>query len=254
MDEEHEDDWNPTPPTYTEVCSRIRGLVATLWRAQLEMHLQAGLTPREVVQERFDQLQTSIKERQLSDKLSKAESKLHGLPLGGWSESQVFETMWRFEALVILLWATRHFEEMPTWLETVDGQTVMAKARLVDTSDSADTDDSLRSENEIEKIRNAAEFWHWRCRTEMMRRNGMPAPPGDSYAGTVGRALEHAVKEGIVSETVDGDVAVNGVAYANLPQDQWANLASISIERHYASSWLAGYAPSNDWDQTPTDT
>jgi hypothetical protein len=255
MNEEYEDDdWDSTPPTLPEVCSRIFSLAATLWRAQLEMHLQRDATQQEVVQTRFDELNAWIQREQLTDKLSDAEKDLHALPLGAWNDSQVFETMWRFEALVPLLWATGHFEAIPSWLEMVDGQTIMQKAQLLGSGESFLSSSSLRNETQIEKMYDAAEFWHWRCRTEMLRRGGTPAPPGDSYEGTIGRALEVAVADGIVADTVDGDVSVRGVAYANLTQEEWANIASISIERHYAMSWLAGYAPGNDWDDTPTDT
>ena len=162
--------------------------------------------------------------------------------------------MWRFEALAVLLWATGHFEEMPSWLETVDGQTLMRKAQLFGEREQLASDSCLRDEQQIEKLRNTAEFWHWRCRTEMFRRSGMAPPPGESYEGTVAQALEHAVDQGIVTATVDGDISVYGVAYWKLPQQEWANLASISVERHYASDWLAGYAPQNKWDETPTNT
>lgn len=209
---------------------------------------------QEVVAERFDEFNAWVQKEQLSDKFSDAEIELHAMALGTWTDSQVFEMIWRFEALVVLLWATSHFEEMPTWLETVDGKTVLQKAQLMGDSERLLSSSSLRDENQIEKMRHAAEFWHWRCRTEMLRREGMAAPPGETYEGTIGSAVQHAVDDGIVTETVDGDIAVNGVAYANLPQEEWANVASTSIERHYATNWLVGYAPNNDWDATPTDT
>lgn len=242
------------PPTQREVCSRILALAATLWRAQIEMHLQRKATEEDVLRERFIELSTWVQNEQLADHLSGAETELHATPLGKWTNSQVFETIWRFESLAVLLWATGHFEEMPSWLETVDGQTVIQKANLLGKRASLLSNSHLRDEGQIDRAHHAAEFWHWRCRTEMLRRNGMAPPPGDTYEGTIGRALMTAVSDGLVTETIDGDVAVNGVAYANLPQEDWASLASISIERHYATNWLMGYAPGNNWDDTPTDT
>jgi hypothetical protein len=31
-------------------------------------------------------------------------------------------------------------------------------------------------------------------------------------------------------------------------------VSSATIERHFALNWLRGYAPGNEWDETPTDT
>ena len=82
MDDDYEDDWEPIPPTQAEVCARILALAATLWRAQLEMHLQRDATSRDVLRERFDELSAWIEREQLIDALSAAEQVLHELPLG----------------------------------------------------------------------------------------------------------------------------------------------------------------------------
>ncbi len=88
----------------------------------------------------------------------------------------------------------------------------------------------------------------------MIMLDGVKPPPGDTIEGAIARAVEHAHSEGIVADILDGDGNVNGTAYRQLDQDAWSTIASISIERHYALNWLAGYATDNDWDATPTDT
>jgi hypothetical protein len=29
---------------------------------------------------------------------------------------------------------------------------------------------------------------------------------------------------------------------------------SVAVERHFTLNWLCGYAPGNEWDDTPTGT
>ncbi len=45
-----------------------------------------------------------------------------------------------------------------------------------------------------------------------------------------------------------------GKAYRDLDDDEWSTVSSIAMERHFALNWLSGYAPNNNWDETPTET
>ena len=47
---------------------------------------------------------------------------------------------------------------------------------------------------------------------------------------------------------------VGGKAYCDLSAEEWANVTSISTERHFALNWVSGLAPQNRWDETPTAT
>jgi hypothetical protein len=53
---------------------------------------------------------------------------------------------------------------------------------------------------------------------------------------------------------VDEDFAVGGKAYRDLSAEEFANVTSITVERHFALNWLCGRAPENRWDETPTAT
>lgn len=236
-------------PALTEICDRIQALSALLYRTQLEMPIHS----QDDVQQWYGDLNKWIERDNLIAHFSNSESELIAANLGGWTESQVFETVWRFEALLPLLWAIKRIDEMPSWEQPVGAQ-VMENAALFQSPQQLLEVSSLRDQDELEQMQHGAEFWHWRLRTEMMRRDGVDPPPGDSYQQCIGRAVDHAHKEGIINSIVQGDIGINGTAYANLPQQQWADIASLSIERHYGLNWLTGRAEHNDWDLTRTDT
>jgi hypothetical protein len=74
-----------------------------------------------------------------------------------------------------------------------------------------------------------------------------------SYQDIVRRAVNAAHERGAVNFVID-DFGVKGKSYAHLSTEEWSEVRSISMERHYALNWLCGYSPNNEWDQTPTDT
>jgi hypothetical protein len=53
---------------------------------------------------------------------------------------------------------------------------------------------------------------------------------------------------------IDEDFPAKGKASRELSDDEWSEVRSITMERHIALNWLCGYAPNNEWDETPTDT
>lgn len=242
-------DESQAAPSLPEICNRIQALSAVLYRAQMEM----GGYSADQIRHWYGDLKKWIDRDDLSSHFSESESKLMELPLGGWGQTNVLQTIGRFEALVTLLWAIKRIEEMPSW-QIPAGAKMMENAALFQSPKELLELGVRRDADEIETMQHAAEFWHWRCRTEMMRRGGAPAPPGDTYQQCIARAVEHAIAEGIISKSIDGDIEINGTAYGSLSQEDWANVASISIERHIGLNWLAGRAENNDWDLTRTDT
>ncbi|MFT7640090.1 MAG: hypothetical protein ACI9G1_001829 [Pirellulaceae bacterium] len=249
-----EHDWVPNPPTESEVVFRTVSLAALLWRTQFEMHLQGDPGSREAVRTQFNELNEWMEKEGIAEHYSKVETELFGRPLGEWKEADVFQNIWRFEALAGIAWSIQQIDPMPSYLELVDGRRILESASLMGSVERLQKKAALRSADEINKQQETAEFWHWRTRTHMLMLDGVTPPEGDSFPEVISRVVEHAHSNGIVSEVIDGDVSVNGVAYQTLSRDDWSTIASISIERHLAFNWLAGHAPEKDWDQTPTDT
>jgi hypothetical protein len=54
--------------------------------------------------------------------------------------------------------------------------------------------------------------------------------------------------------SIADDYPAKGKAYRDLNTEEWAEVRSVTVERHFTLNWLCGYAPLNDWDRTPTGT
>ncbi len=248
------EDWDSTPPTQEDAVHRVAALGVHLWRAQLELHSGRGTSEKTEIESRFREVSEWMGREGIDAMLSPSESALADLDLGSWSQSQVFENVWRFEALSALLWSLNLLEPMPSYLELVDGHALLQKTPLHSGVARISSAADLRASDEIETQQEAAMFWHWRTRTEMFKRQGMSPPPGETYGATIARAVADAHSTGLVANVKDGDVEVDGLAYGELAQEAWGPIASLSVERHFALNWLCGYAPGNAWDETPTDT
>lgn len=167
---------------------------------------------------------------------------------------------WHLEAVQILLWALRLIPE----LHAPDTQADLRLSKFDVLNDPAGFLNSaiLRPQTEIYHARELAELWHWRSRTEKLIREAQPFPSNEemirqglrSYQDIVHRVANAAQERGDVHPVIGDDFGVKGKPYAQLSEEEWSEVRSISMERHYALNWLCGFSPNNDWDQTPTDT
>jgi hypothetical protein len=243
-----------TIPTQTDVAFRALALLALLGRTQAEMEIQQDPDVRDQWKRVNDQIKTWCNDEGITPHQSKAEQKLLSKRFGGWTESEVVESIWRTEALAALLWALGKFKEMPVYTQAVDSSSVWKLIPIMEPTKPFLKSIKLRSRKVIEAECGAAEFWHWRARTEMLRRSEFTPPEGDTFEACIKRAAESAVKQGIVSKMVAGDVPARGKSYGKLTQEQSANAHSVAVERHFALNWLCGYSNRGDWDSTQTDT
>ncbi|MBL8704749.1 MAG: hypothetical protein JNM30_07900 [Rhodospirillales bacterium] len=166
----------------------------------------------------------------------------------------------QLDALQPLVWSIGHWPDLPPY-------DVEADLNLLDVSDSIASNDfllnvRLRPAAAIERARATAELWHWRSRTRQLLETGdaPPIPPGmsqlgvSSYADLIRWTAEKTLRNGNIDAVLDGDFVAFGKPYRDLTNREWARVRCITVERHYALNWLCGYAPDNQWDDTPTDT
>jgi hypothetical protein len=176
------------------------------------------------------------------------------------SQRDQINASWRIECVYVLAWALRARERLPPYERQVstrgmadfppsDLDRFVAKARL-------------RPRAEIEAARDLAEFWHWRSRTRELHEGKEPLRPDadmcargiQTYDDIARHAVRNARRRGELRSTVDDDFKVRGKAYRDLSDDEWSEVRSITVERHYALNWLCGLAPRNSWERTTTDT
>jgi hypothetical protein len=178
-------------------------------------------------------------------------------------EADVFETTmrqrvdasWLIESIECLLWAAEHRERIQPYDQQANpkpgrlgaGQTMrelIAKA-------------SLRPASEIDRERDRAELWHWRCRTQMLlAEKSIPdvLPNGMTIAEVIRLSARKAAEEGFFAEPIESDFPAFGKPFRAITEEEFSQTMSIAKERHKAFNWLCGYAPGNRWSETPTDT
>jgi len=175
-------------------------------------------------------------------------------------KEQISAAQSQLDALQPLVWSIGLWGDMPAY-------DVEADMSLLDVWDRIASDDfllsvRLRPPAEIERARATAELWHWRSRTRQLLETGdaPPIPPGMSklgvknYPDLIRWTAEHTLRDGDIDAVLDGDFVALAKPYRDLTKREWARVRRITVERHYALNWLCGYAPDNQWDDTPTDT
>lgn len=175
-------------------------------------------------------------------------------------QEQMLAAISRIDALRMLAWAIGFRPGVPPYDALADMDLLSISDDLV--SDEFLANVRLRPVAEIERARGLAELWHWRSRTRQLLETGHapPIPPGMSQLGVrnypdlIRWTAEKALRDGNIDEVLDGDFAALGKPYRDLTNQEWSRVRRIAVERHYALNWLCGYAPDNQWDDTPTDT
>lgn len=233
-----------------------RDVVASL-RARANAEERARMD--EKADEARDAFWTPIYDTPVFDALTPKERELSETTLITMTEQQQIDASWAVEGMAMLAWALGVLPELPAWdvqvepslLDAIPNPTALAAFRAGVT---------LRSPEELERARGAAELWHWRSRTRELQESGFALPdelkkPGISSLDDIVRlTAAHAFAEGTIPRAIDGDFPARGEAYRALSDDAWHEVRSIAVERHRALEWLAGNAPDDAWDEAPTDT
>ena len=175
------------------------------------------------------------------------------------SRSEQVNASWRVEAFQVLLWALGILERLPPY-------DTPANHDILKSFPPADPGELLRTATlvpgaRLEQVRDDAELWHWRCRTRQLIERGDRFPDDAEMRATGLRTYDDVVRftarrvheEGRFG-VLDEDFAALGKPYRALDQSELGTIGSITVERHFALNWLCGHAPSNRWDDTPTNT
>lgn len=171
------------------------------------------------------------------------------------ANQQRIDASWLVESMLCLLWALGRVEILPgydkeTSHELIKAQTGGSFHELLKTA-------TLRPPQEIDKQRDFAELWHWRCRTrKLLESGGIPADLGNGM--TMEKVIEMSAAKAAEAHAfeapIGNDFPTFGKPFREMDATEFASVTSISQERHKAFNWLCGYAPGNQWSETPTDT
>jgi hypothetical protein len=202
----------------------------------------------------------TLKKQNLWEHVSPIEREFFECSVANLKEQQVVNASWRSEAVRTLMWALGMIHEFPSYDASAHGE-ITAQVK-VDDPLSFISSARLRDDKEIDRARDIAQRWHWRSRTRQLMTDDHPFQPSEALkrAGlntlddVVRMTAQMAAKDGQLPPLIADDFPVKGKAYRDLTDDEWAEVRSITAERHCALNWLCGYAPGNDWDNTPTET
>jgi hypothetical protein len=159
-------------------------------------------------------------------------------------DADVIETVWQGEGLGVLLWSLGLVELEP-FDRAFDPEWLLATPTAHGT---------MRAKAEIEHARETARLWHWRVRTDNLRRSESVDLPGswDSFEQLIAVAAMRGYERGLLPSPLRGDFPAFGTGYRELTPTQRAEVESIAYERHRAFNWLCGAGRA--WAETPTAT
>jgi hypothetical protein len=241
-----------SPPTAPEVARRLLCVVASSFRASMEVdprgpHLPAFLQPDE---DRKDLARWAKKEK-LTKSASISETYWWTSPVGDLEDDDVEGAATVGYAVLPLLWALQHLQDMPP-VDVTDENTRRAMSDLPLYKPIAPfvAAASLRPHAEIEAAREVAELWLFRARMleeEDEETGKVPAQLKRELAARIARAQS----AGADLPLVHGDLTVLGKPYSKLDEDEQDACYALAIQRLRALNWLCGYAA--DWDHVPVD-
>lgn len=167
---------------------------------------------------------------------------------------------WRMESAVILMWALKIENKYPDINKQTD--TEILKKIEIKKLGLFFNDLSLISSKEINHKRDIMEVWHWRVNTRRLIEDNYNFVPDEKMKKAGINCLDDIVKQAAksaymnhdINEIIDDDFVFKGQPFRDLSEDDFHEATSIIIERHHALNWLCGYAPNNNWDETPTNT
>ncbi|QDU54892.1 DUF4272 domain-containing protein [Aeoliella mucimassa] len=207
-----------------------------------------------------NQLWHVLREMGVWSKLSLRERELITTTMASLTERQQIDMTWRVESAAVLLWALGKLDTLPEFDTRASHD--LLKEFPQEATDEFLATATLRPPEELERMRQLAESWHWRSRTRQMQESGEAFPANEaltsigvnSYADVVRMSAHRLHEAGELKQVIDDDFAAMGKSYQSLDAEEWAVVRSITMERHFALNWLCGYSTDNDWDSTPTDT
>jgi hypothetical protein len=205
-----------------------------------------------VVQGRHRELLDALRRTGLWEDTTPEERRIFEVDPADIDERDRINVSWRAESLGCLAWSLGLVTDLPPFDTQFDPEALLAVIPdgVADFVKGA----RLRDREVIEEARELAELWHWRSRTRQLQEQGYEPKPGQPELSViVASASAHASAEGIFVPIAD-DFPAFGKPYRDLSSDEWAQAQSIAMERHFGLNWLCGFAPDNDWDETPTDT
>jgi hypothetical protein len=230
-----------------EVRARILILSSILRRLALETAtLPAEGDP---VADAFDEREW-LRDQGLASQLSAREATLLDSRPGSAAPEAITEGSWEGEALVALGWAVGLLDMPPVDVPPDLGWIVDLVPRPWDAINTWMSDPAIVSESDAAQQRESAEIWHWRARTEPLRREATAVDRRD-YEVAIAEVVVEARSAGLIPALLDRDFPVRGRSIKEISDSAIDELIAVTGQRLRALNWLCGYGTT--WDDVPLD-
>lgn len=216
------------------------------FRSQLEGHIQDGNARAiDIAKNHLEWL----KHFSIYAEMEEGEQEYIDMQAGTWNNDLILECFWKVESFKALLWIANAYETMPSFHDVGDVSKIYSWIQYPNDPIGFIDSCSIRTAHEIKQELELYQFLHWRCRTELLRLQGMVPPQGDSFESTVKRALKVLPKGSTNVDHDTNDLLINGVTFTDF--DDKGTIMSSCLERRIALEWVMGDVA---WSETPTDT
>lgn len=243
-------------PHKNEIAIRAYCLSALLVRNEYEMSMQ-NIESDPIFSTKDTEILQSLNKwctsEEIESSFSTSEHKLYKKKVGTWSRQEIINISWRNQSLGVLLWALSLYDEMVAYDDGFRlNENLFNRLGVLIPMKEFSKRIKLRSIEEIRFQRDVAEHWHWRCRTHEIIKSGRTSPENTSWNEIITRSADTGYSDKTNPKPINGDFPVNGIAFKDLSEGNFAVIRSSIMERHYALNWLCGY--SKNWDEVSTDT
>ncbi|MBX7136187.1 MAG: DUF4272 domain-containing protein [Fimbriimonadaceae bacterium] len=184
------------------------------------------------------------------DELTKSERLCVETPPDQWSEQQLIDGSWCFQAAGAIGWALGLTQWLPIW-ESYGPEHFEFNFLASNVEDVAQLVKPLPPA-EVDLKNSVACAWLWRCRHALSERDGFWAKLRRSRKSILAEFTDELFKSGEFDAPIEGDYNVLGRPFRSAPVGVRGRIQSSATERLRALNWLHGQDP--DYENISCDT
>ncbi len=182
-----------------------------------------------------------MKKEDLLSYLTSEELESFSKPLGKWDNIEIIKSIWKNESLGTLLWALSLIPQIPPYDNLFVPERLIENLTLFRSKEYFLEKVELRSEEEIKRERNIAEYWFWRLQVFDMEKRDEGVSEKINLKDIISSVAEKAYFEGYLPKPIDGDFPILGKPFRDITLDEYLIISYIIVERYNTFNWICGY-------------
>ena len=167
---------------------------------------------------------------------------------GSWDQADIMENFWKVESFKALLWSLRLYQTMPPYYDVGEVNGIYKMIQVPNCTKKFNETCSSRSELEIQSELVVYRYLDWRCRTELMKIQGLCTFPEESADNGVLSEIQQLPNSSTKLEIGEKDLQISGIPFSEY--EDKGTVMSTCYERHLALEWILN---GNVWWETITD-